>query len=100
MIKHIVIWRLQDHAAGNDKATNAKLIKSKLEALNGVIPGLISLEVGIDFLASPASGDAVLYSELTSREALDHYQTHPAHVEAVEFVKTVISDRVVVDYEV
>ena len=33
MIKHIVMWRLKEHALGNDKATNAQLMKSKLEAL-------------------------------------------------------------------
>ena len=35
MIKHIVFWNLKDDALGNDKATNALLVKEKLEALNG-----------------------------------------------------------------
>ena len=40
MIKHIVMWRLQETAHGNGKAKNALLIKEKLEALRGRIPGL------------------------------------------------------------
>ncbi len=99
MIVHIVMWRLQDHAQGNSKAVNAQTAKEKLEALNGVIPGLVKLEVGIDFSQSEFSGDLVLYSELESREALAAYQQHPAHVEAGRFVKAICSERQVVDYE-
>lgn len=100
MIVHIVMWRLLSEAAGNSKAVNAQLAKKKLEALNGIIPGLIKLEVGIDFSKSEFSGDLVLYSELESIEALAAYQQHPAHLEAGGFVKTICSERQVVDYEV
>jgi hypothetical protein len=99
MIVHIVMWRLLSEAADNNKAVNAQLAKQKLEALNGIIPGLIKLEVGIDFSRSEFSGDLVLYSELESRDALAAYQQHPAHVEAGSFVKTICSERQVVDYE-
>ncbi len=34
MVKHIVMWKLKDEAHGNDKATNAKMIKESLEALD------------------------------------------------------------------
>ena len=33
MIKHIVFWRLKDSAHGNDKATNARLIKAKRDLI-------------------------------------------------------------------
>ncbi len=99
MIKHIVIWRLHEQAEGNDKATNANIIKEKLEALNSEIPGLIKLEVGIDFLHSEQSGDLVLYSELESKDALSNYQQHPLHVEAGAFIKACCGSRTVVDYE-
>jgi len=100
LIKHIVMWRLKESAHGNDKATNARLIKEKLEALNGKIPGLLTLEVGIDFVGSDDSADIVLYSEFESREALDNYQAHPEHKAVVPFVGEARSERRVVDYEV
>jgi len=100
MIKHIVFWRLKPAALGNDKATNAQLIKQKLEALQGKIPGLLKLEVGIDFVHGEHSSDVSLYSEFTDRGALDAYQAHPAHKEAAAFVNEVREDRRVVDYEV
>ncbi len=99
MIVHIVMWRLQDHAEGNSKAINAQTAKNKLEALNGIIPGLIKLEVGIDFSQGEFSNDLVLYSELESKEALTAYQQHPAHIDAGSFVKAICSERQVVDYE-
>jgi hypothetical protein len=99
MIKHIVLWRLKESAHGNDKATNARLIKEKLEKLNGKIPGMLALEVGLDFSASDTSADLVLYSEFASREALDGYHHHPEHVAVMPFILEARSERRVVDYE-
>lgn len=100
MIKHIVLWRLKKSAHGNDKATNVGLIKEKLEALNGRIPGLLKIEVGIDFSGSETSGDIVLYSEFESREALDGYQVHPEHKAIMPFIMGARSERRMVDYEI
>ena len=100
MIKHIVMWRLKDHAEGNDKMTNAQLMKSKLEALRGQIEGVLAIEVGIDFSATEASADVVLYSEFTDRAALAAYQAHPLHQAVVAFIKEVVNTRHLVDYEV
>jgi hypothetical protein len=63
MVKHIVMLRLKDSAHGNDKLTNARLIKQKLEALRGQIPGVLVLEVGLDWSATEQSADLVIYSE-------------------------------------
>ena len=100
MVKHIVFWTLKESAGGRSKEDNALEMKSRLEALNGRIPGLISLEVGIDFSRSEASCDAALYSEFEDREALAVYQNHPEHIAVREFVSRVRSQRFLVDYEV
>lgn len=96
MIKHIVMWKLKD----DNKAENAAKVKEVLEGLAGKIDGLTLIEVGIDFSATGVSGDIVLYSEFTTRAALDAYQVHPAHQEAAAFVRSVVSDRLMVDYEI
>jgi quinol monooxygenase YgiN len=98
MIKHIVMWRLDEQAG--DKADNALRLKQSLEGLNGKIPGLLRLEVGIDFSREGESSDVVLYSEFESQQALDAYQKHPAHADVVPFVKAVRAERRVVDYEI
>ncbi len=98
MVKHIVMWKLKEEAHGNDKVTNARLIKERLEALNGQISGLIRLEVGIDFLGE-GNLDVVLCSELEDRKALDTYQNHPLHQALLPFVKEAVTERKAVDYE-
>lgn len=98
MIKHIVMWKLKDEAHGNDKATNAGLVKEKLEALSGKIDGLLKIEVGIDFLGG-GNFDVVLYSELSSKEALNTYQNHPLHQAVLPFIREAVMDRKAVDYE-
>lgn len=100
MIKHIVMWRLKDHALNHSRLQNAELVKEKLEALAGKIPGLIRIEVGLDMSATPESFDIVLVSEFESRQALKTYQVDPAHQAVIPFIKDVVSERHVVDYEV
>ncbi len=92
MVKHIVMWKLKNKA-------DAVEIKQRLESLIGKIPGLLKIEVGIDFLESEQSADVVLYSELTSREALEVYQNHTEHMAVVPLVKTAAVSRTVVDYD-
>jgi Stress responsive A/B Barrel Domain len=99
MVRHVVMWRLRDQAEGADRATNALRVKAALEGLRGRIPGLLRLEVGIDFNRSPAAWDVVLVSEHESRAALEAYQVHPEHVRAAEFIGKVRSDRAVIDHE-
>jgi heme-degrading monooxygenase HmoA len=99
MLKHIVMWRLKEHAEGADKATNARAIKAALEGLRGRIPGMLALEVGLDVDRSPAAFDVVLYSEFESAEALAAYQVHPEHEKVAALIGRVRSERVVVDYE-
>ena len=100
MVKHIVFWTLKDSAEGRSAHQNAKEMKKRLEALNGRIPGLIKLEVGIDFGRTEASADVALYSELSDRNALNHYINHPEHVAVSDFVGKIRHDRTVVDYEI
>ena len=100
MIKHIVMWKLKDFAAGADKEQNAKKLKETLEALEGVIEEIKSIEVGLNFNPSPAAFDVVLYSAFENREGLEAYQKHPEHVKIVDFVGEIRSDRAVVDYEI
>lgn len=99
MIKHIVMWRLKDSAAGAGKEENARRLKEALHALEGVIDELKAVEVGINFNPSPAAFDVVLYSEFEDREGLEAYQNHPEHLKIVDFVGEIRSDRAVVDYE-
>lgn len=102
MIKHLVLWKLKDEAQGRSKSENALLLKQRLENLNGIIPGMHLLEVGIniDNTGSSDEVDVVLYSEFENIEALEAYYTHPEHVKLKEFVQAIRSERRVIDYQV
>jgi hypothetical protein len=99
MIRHIVFWKLRGSAEGRDKAANAQLVKDRLEALAGRIPGLIRIEVGFDFLHGETSSDLALYSELVNREALDAYQAHPEHQAVIPLIRALTTERRSVDCE-
>jgi len=100
MIKHIVLWKLKDYAEGASKKENALKVKKVLEDMVGKIPGIITLEVGLNFETSDAASDIALYSEFESREALDAYQIHPIHVKVKDFISSVRTERRVADYEI
>ena len=98
-IRHIVMWRLNG-ATPDAKREQALAIKVALEALNGNIPGLRHLEVGIDLSAEDSSADVVMVSDFDDRAALESYHSHPLHKLAGEVVKATRCERRVVDYEI
>lgn len=100
MIKHIVMWKLKEFADGKEKQENAKIIKTGLENLQDKINELKFIEVGINVNNSSQAYDVVLYSQFENMEDLNIYQNHPEHIKVGEFVKKVVNERVVVDYEV
>lgn len=100
MIKHIVMFRLEDSAEGHSKAENTRKLKAILESLKKKIPVARCLEVGVNIGASASASDIVLYSEFDDMQALEVYREHPEHKKAVEFITQVCSERRVADYEV
>ena len=100
MVKHIVLWAVKDEAAGLSKKQILAEMKSKLEALVPVIKEVKKMEVGFNFLESPAAWDIALYTEFDSKDALNAYQVHPEHVKLKDFIMSVTDKRAVVDYEI
>ena len=96
MVRHIVFWKLKDEAAGGTKSENAARIKAGLEALVGVVPGLIAAEVGEN--VNGGEYDACLVSTFESPETLKAYDSHPAHLKVRAFVKEVRLSRTSVDF--
>jgi quinol monooxygenase YgiN len=78
MIKHIVMWDLRGDTP-EQKAGAAALVKRLFEDLQGKIPGLLWIEVGIDCSHVSYACDVVLYSEFADAEALQAYADHPEH---------------------
>ena len=100
MVKHVVMWRLKDRTEEGSKKENALRVKQMFEGLNGKIPGMIKLEVGIDYAMTDTSSCIVLYSEFVDQESLDRYRTNPEFRKAAAFIKLVGAERRMVDYVV
>ena len=89
ILKHIVLWKLKDHAEGRSKQENAMWMKEHLEALKGKIPELVSAEVGININRSDAAFDAVLISSFRNEEDLEKYKNNPLHVKISDYCKNI-----------
>lgn len=100
MIKHIVMWKLKEVAEGKTKAENAGIMKELLEDLPQKIEELKSAEVGINILEGDdeAICDVVLTTQCETQEDLEAYAVHPDHQKVVAFIKKVVTERRVVDY--
>ena len=100
MIKHIILWKIDDKFSAEQKASIAEGAKTALCALVGKVPGLIEVKVQTEKLNS-SNADLMLDSTLKSIEALQSYQTHPDHVAAADnFVRPFMSQRLCLDFEV
>ena len=99
MIKHIVMFKIK----GTDtqgKQENMDQFRDLLNALPPKIPVLKKMEVGFDFSKKPAAFDLVLTTYFDDTLGLKEYVSHPEHQKVVEFIKEIVTDRAVVDYEI
>ena len=98
MIRHIVAFQLASKDPGA-RQRHATEIRTRLEALVGVIPGLVALEVHEDLGVVDSNWPIVLVSEFESSDALGQYQIDPRHRAVVAWMNDgIVVDRVVVDY--
>lgn len=98
MIKHVILWKLKDEIA--DKASVKAGIKSGLEGLRGIVPGLVDITVRTEGLAS-SNADVMLDSTFESEDALKGYAQHPFHVDVANTkVRPFTETRLCLDFEV
>jgi len=94
MIKHIVFFKHERFDELKEELVD------KLRALKDEITYIKSLEVGVDFLRSERSYDAVISIEFENREDLSRYANDPEHLPVVKWIKSNGFETKVVDYEV
>ncbi len=99
MLRHVVTWKLASEDVV-ERAEQAAEVARRLNALDGVVPQLRSISAGANSVYPDANWDVTLIADFDSVEALEQYQVHPAHEEVVAFVRSVVSSRVAVDFEV
>lgn len=93
MLKHIVIWKLQDPA-------DAPRVKAEIDSCQALVPGMVEFEVAIRTAGREGNCDVVLYSVFESGAALAAYQTHPHHQKVSALVGALRETRSWLDYEI
>ena len=99
MIRHIVMWKFRRDLPETPHEVALEL-KSRLEALNGKIDGLIRAEVGVNIKETASSFDAVLTADFESWEKMEAYKVHPLRGVISDYCKERRGQRVDVDYEI
>ncbi|VCU69730.1 Stress responsive A/B Barrel Domain protein [Pigmentiphaga humi] len=99
MIRHIVMWKLKEHAEGADRQANMQKVRQLLEDCRDCVPGMLEFEIGLASEGCEATYDVVLNSLFESREALEAYQVHPRHVASKPLMSAVRTERQCMDYE-
>jgi ABC-type molybdenum transport system ATPase subunit/photorepair protein PhrA len=96
MFKHVIMWKIEESPLSKEETANK--MKDLLESLNGKIPGLVSIEVGINTLEAENTFDVVFTGTFESKEAYENYSKHPEHAKIVPFFKDLKLSRAIVDY--
>ena len=92
MFTHIVFFKLKDISQVNEA-------RDILLGMEGKIPQLKGLEVGVDVLHTERSYDLVLVTRFDSLEEMDAYQVHEYHVnEVLKYLKPMLESSKAVDY--
>lgn len=100
MVRHIVMWKLDESYTEAEKAEKAKAFGDKLLNLVGIISEIKDFNVAYNSAEAPASNShLVLDSSFDSWEDLNSYQSHPEHVAVVEFANGIRKERACIDYE-
>lgn len=98
MVKHIVLFKLNDSLKAVEKESIMNRFKEAIELLPQKINFIRHIEVGFNINLSE-SFDIALYSEFDNLEDVKNYSVNPNHVTAAEIIKPFIISRSCVDYE-
>ncbi|WP_234572637.1 Dabb family protein [Rhodohalobacter sp. 614A] len=101
MIRHIVMWKLKENAAGATKKKNAEKLKLILEGLRTNIEEIKAVEVGIQINDDEKDAmDVVLICDFETQLDFQMYTRNPHHKKARSFIESVADKRYFVDYNV
>ncbi|MBB3698587.1 Dabb family protein [Flammeovirga yaeyamensis] len=96
MINHTVLFKFKEEATQEQ----IQAMVDALQALGGKIDEIKEIQVKENFSERAKGFTIMLYSLFESKEALEAYQVHPAHVVVVtDHVKPILGDIMAIDIE-
>lgn len=94
MFVHTVLFKIKE----NEKI---HFVADTLKSMEGQIPELKYIEVGINSISADRNYDVILYTKFDTREDMDRYQVSEYHTEKVlKLIKPFIEKSVAGDYEI
>lgn len=94
MVTHIVALKLNDTGKESIDA-----LKKRLLGMEEQIEFLRDITVGVDFAHAFISYDIVMIAHFDSKEDLNAYIVHPAHVEVGKYIEEIQAKVVAIDFE-
>lgn len=95
MVRHVVLFKFRQDVRNEAMEKASRL----LNGLKDKIEFIRSIETGKDVLGRDHSYDLALTITFDNLEDYKKYDTHPAHIEVKEFILSVRTSTVSVDYE-
>ena len=93
MLRHVIMWKFKE-----DEKENMQKFLAGLQALDGVIPEIKHMEIGVN-CKEGNNYDACLIADFEDLEALDRYKNDPRHVAVSQLCKSIRTARGAVDFE-
>lgn len=94
MYKHVVMWKFNSNTSYFDKEKMVNILNdlaNKIEFIN-------KIEVSLNSSHSVSSYDIILITEFDSENEYKKYVNHPLHIKAVDFIKGIVIEKAIVDY--
>ena len=99
MIRHIVFFSMKPRALDRDGLANAHVMAEHFRRISREIPGVFSVELGLNYNSGERFYEMALNQVFESRQALEDYTGDPRHIAVRDYVRQVIDHRIVVDYD-
>ena len=97
--RHIVIFDFKDGLNATEKTTLFNKMKTDLEALVGVIPGLLQMDVERDQYNTDGNGQIVINSLFEDEAAYEVYANDPRHLEVAAYIASdIVQNRRAADF--
>ena len=96
MLKHIVFMKFKPDLPD----TEAVRLEQELRALPGIIPEILSYEMGKDIVHSERSFDFALIGTFRDLSSLKKYISHPEHQEILKHINEICDTIKSVDFEI
>ncbi len=98
MVKHVILWRLRTDHDEADMRRKIDFCAEAFSRLPSVIPGLISIKLYKDPLAS-STCDLMLDAVFEDEAAYIAYKTAPEHLAVASVIRPLVSERICMDCE-